>query len=1173
MKIKKLILERYGAFTNREIDFYPESITSGNLHLIYGPNEAGKSTTLNALADLRFGFPHSTSMDFVHNSQELAISAVMERPDGTEIGVRRLKKRKNDLKIFDPTAPDVTEQDADIELVALLEAGLSRQDFQQMYGIDHTRLQEGGSQLVNGEGDLGSALFEASAGTVGLKSIMGNLAAEAGKYFTPRASTREINKAVKRLSDLAKELKQHQVKPAVWAEKDKNLRDSKQHRERLLYDIETLRRELAQAERLRAALPTLSKIDGARRALGELSHLPDLASDARDQRLSVQQDIDRAKTDIADLKEAIRIADAKLVDFEIDDKVLKVQESIEALDRQRDRYSEALEQLAASQLAVEHKQQEIAVNSGRISNEDPSALIRRVPGEADIVEIEDRLDGLEQTERDLGNAEGELSRLDDEERDEIEASGEPASEEVRAAVDDALKQALGLGDVTERVDSLERSISSDQRAMEQKLGDLGLASVEEARAARPLMDAEVQEAERQMDELEASESRLRDKHDTTREEIAQTEAEIARLEAEGETVTPTMVVEARQTRNEGWDLVYQRYIESVDPTVLAEAINRYAGDTPLPVAFQNAIAQADKYGDKLHEDAQRSAELVHRQSEHVQKSKYLLRVAEELLDAQEQRKVFLNRWSESLVERGLPDTLQPSALSQWQHFRVTALELDDAKRSKESELAVLEQRRDNAAKHLFECLTELGEEPRSNTLEASMLKADTWLRAEAQSEGMRAEKERSAKKRRKHRAALKEQIEGLAVSRSSQIEALRQWKVRLSLAAEAGLPALRARLSELKDLKATYEEVASLKRQSHSYKTIVDGFHQRCEALSNQLEEQVWEDRAPWVERLSARLKAVLEDCRQKRLIEATRADEKRRLNAEISRFEELNSQLAALLQEAGASTLAELEEIEENVQRRQHLKQQLNESEDLLRQSNPGQTEDELRALVANDDQAGLETKIAELEGNIESLNSSKIEADEQLMTATRELEAIDSSDRAASIQEEMSALRARIIDAFGSWSRLQVGGALLNSALVRYREKAQGPMVSAASEFFSMLTDGRYQELVPDEQGEHMVLLAKTPEGRLINVSQMSEGTADQLYLALRLAALKIREGGGGFMPLVLDDVAMTSDDQRTACMLKALDRFGDNGQVLLYTHHRHVLDIARNTLGNDRFQVHEL
>jgi len=345
------------------------------------------------------------------------------------------------------------------------------------------------------------------------------------------------------------------------------------------------------------------------------------------------------------------------------------------------------------------------------------------------------------------------------------------------------------------------------------------------------------------------------------------------------------------------------------------------------------------------------------------------------------------------------------------------------------------------------------------------------------------------------------------------------------------------------------------------------------EHSSDRLQEAAWEDRAPWVERLAGRLKKTLEKCREKRQIETKQADARERLDTEKRRLKDQSSELETLLCEARVSTMGELEGVEEGVQRRRHLKQQLQDAEELLLQSNPGQQEEALRSLAANDDEAALDTKITELDGHIERLKSSMEAADERLMTATRELEAIDASDQAASIQEEMSALRAKLMDAFGSWSRLQVAGALLNQALASYREKAQGSIVKAASEFFSMMTDGRYQELVPDEQGEHMVLLAKTPDGRLMNVSQMSEGTADQLYLALRLAALKIRDGASGFMPLVLDDVAMTSDDQRTACLLRALDRFGDSGQVLLYTHHRHLLDIARDTLGSERFQIHEL
>jgi uncharacterized protein YhaN len=467
----------------------------------------------------------------------------------------------------------------------------------------------------------------------------------------------------------------------------------------------------------------------------------------------------------------------------------------------------------------------------------------------------------------------------------------------------------------------------------------------------------------------------------------------------------------------------------------------------------------------------------------------------------------------------------------------------------------------------------LGEKLQLKTLEAATLQADAWLKAETQSEGMRAEKERNARKRFKRRQDLTGHIESLSTRRGVQLGALKQWTVRLSLTENVGLATLRARLDEFRNINATQEAIWSLERQCHGFKATVNEFCTKCDALSDQLQEAAWKDRAPWVERLAGRLKKTLEQCREKRQIETKQADAKERLDTEKRRLQDQSSELETLLCEAEVSTMGELEGVEEGVQRRRYLKQQLQDAEELLLQSNPGQQEEALRSLAANDDEAALDTKITELDGHIGSLKSSMEAADERLMTATRELEAIDASDQAASIQEEMSALRAKLMDAFGSWSRLQVAGALLNQALASYREKAQGPIVKAASEFFSMMTDGRYQELVPDEQGEHMVLLAKAPDGRLMNVSQMSEGTADQLYLALRLAALKIRDGASGFMPLVLDDVAMTSDDQRAACMLRALDRFGDSGQVLLYTHHRHLLDIARDTLGAERFQIHEL
>ena len=73
MKIEHLYLKAFGAFSERRLDF-----TGGpNFHVIYGPNEAGKSTTLRALIGLLFGIEERTADDFVHSKPNLRIGAAL----------------------------------------------------------------------------------------------------------------------------------------------------------------------------------------------------------------------------------------------------------------------------------------------------------------------------------------------------------------------------------------------------------------------------------------------------------------------------------------------------------------------------------------------------------------------------------------------------------------------------------------------------------------------------------------------------------------------------------------------------------------------------------------------------------------------------------------------------------------------------------------------------------------------------------------------------------------------------------------------------------------------------------------------------------------------------------------------------------------------------------------
>jgi uncharacterized protein YhaN len=57
------------------------------------------------------------------------------------------------------------------------------------------------------------------------------------------------------------------------------------------------------------------------------------------------------------------------------------------------------------------------------------------------------------------------------------------------------------------------------------------------------------------------------------------------------------------------------------------------------------------------------------------------------------------------------------------------------------------------------------------------------------------------------------------------------------------------------------------------------------------------------------------------------------------------------------------------------------------------------------------------------------------------------------------------------------------------------------------------------------------------------------------------------------VLDDVLITSDDDRVANILRALVRFAEGGQVMIFTHHGHLIDVARKALGDQTFVTHTL
>ena len=87
------------------------------------------------------------------------------------------------------------------------------------------------------------------------------------------------------------------------------------------------------------------------------------------------------------------------------------------------------------------------------------------------------------------------------------------------------------------------------------------------------------------------------------------------------------------------------------------------------------------------------------------------------------------------------------------------------------------------------------------------------------------------------------------------------------------------------------------------------------------------------------------------------------------------------------------------------------------------------------------------------------------------------------------------------------------------------------------------------------------------------MSVGSRDQLYLALRLATLEQHLSKGEPMPFVVDDILIGFDDNRTRVCLEVLVELAASTQVLLFTHHRRVLELADAIEAKAGIYTHEL
>jgi uncharacterized protein YhaN len=290
---------------------------------------------------------------------------------------------------------------------------------------------------------------------------------------------------------------------------------------------------------------------------------------------------------------------------------------------------------------------------------------------------------------------------------------------------------------------------------------------------------------------------------------------------------------------------------------------------------------------------------------------------------------------------------------------------------------------------------------------------------------------------------------------------------------------------------------------------------------------------------------------------------------------ERQRERLAALCSEAGVDEPDSLGAAIENSSRKRELSKQIADQRKALAAACAGHSLEELINAVNGLNMDELPAQLRELEDKQQEYENQKQECSRRMLELEREFQVHESAATLSQAAAEKQDAGARILDLSEQYLEQEIAARLLSAAIERYRSHHQDPLLERAGQHLERLTCGSFAGLAVDfEEGNRRVLRAtRKDSGEHVDVTGMSDGARDQLFFALRLAYIEDHCARTGTCPVILDDVLMAFDNDRAVAALQVLSELAKRTQVLLFTHHLHHVELARQVLDKGEFTVHQL
>jgi len=1165
VRIRCLNLLRYGHFTERSLEL-PGG--KSDLHIIFGPNEAGKSTALSAIEDLLFGIHGKTPYGFLHGYGDMRIGAVLE--NGSEV-LDVLRRKGNKDTLLGPEG--LPAPGAETVLRSYL-ADADRTFFERMFSLDHTRLEAGGRAILEAKDDVGQMLFAAGAGIGGLRERLIQLSTEAESLWSPgrRAKHRKFSIAEEKLDAAQREQREQTLSVAKWRELKKTYEDAEEaygNIDRAISEATVNRNRLSRIRRVGREIRRKNELERLLEELGQVIALPEDAA-----RLLAENEREEAEAAarIGTLKDQLQRAEEALEKLTYDETTIQKAVEIRQTCERRIEIRAEKADLPKREAELDAAERELKRDAGELGwqDADPSTLIERIPPRPKVSVVRSLLNQRGELEGDVTGKTRLLEESQEERaglQDELIEAGEPVDVS-RMAI--ALKSVREQGDIAGRVRTAAEGLKSARSRVTRRLGVLNPSVDDEATLIGMSVPArtKVQTQREKQDEWQRQLKETRQRIASVEQELNGSAAALERAKSDELVVTIEDLKDARGRRDVLWQLVKLKHVDE-QPIPPQQAAQYKDEIEDLAGAFEPAAVKADELADRRFDRAEVAGRIAEIQRK-IEEQKVLIGQAQEnekkLVEEGKQLNAdWVAFWSGAPFE---PEA--PEVMLEWLEGRDEVLDALETRDDADSALEAAQAEEQTARELLIGELAALG-------VEIGSLKSDALtIVVERAAEELRVREAHANRKSQLEKDAA--EAGRLVGRRQRDLEAakkaLAEWQKKwtaalgdLGLPVDTGADAADAQIGIIDQMRETASRINSLRhdRIEKIQRDVADFEH-----VVGQLVQAVAPDLAgePADDALAA-LETRLNDAERIQGLREKRDEDIDDLNEQIKSLEgqrrELAASIAHLKRTASVEDNDKLKAAIERSDNQRAIFEEQKKIIEKLQQDGDGKSIEELESECEG---LAIDEVVAEeesLQAKLEDLRKQQNEASDVRSQARLAFQAIGGDDAAAQAAAAKEEAFTEMGEVAERYARVKTSAILLQWAIDRYRREKQAPLLKRAGELFQVMTVGSFTSLRVDfDDQDTAQLIGIRPGESVVPVSGMSTGTADQLYLALRVASIEDYLERAAALPFVADDLFINFDDDRAAAGFRLLGKLAEKTQVLFFTHHQHLVDIAKATLG---------